>query len=320
MPRHMPRFAKSLTDLTFAGFLFCIAAAAAAATPRVETTIKPVHSLVAGVMAGVGTPNLLIQGTGSPHAYALRPSEARRLQEADIVFWVGPVLETFLSRPLAALARDARIIALIDSPGLTHLELRDAGTWTGASGSDHDHDHDHDHKPGGSDPHIWLDPANAAAMTKAIATALAAADPAQAARYHANARDQLARISRMQADLAARLAPLRQRPYFVFHDAYQYFEKRFGLHPAGAVTIAPDRAPGARRLVALRTQLRATGARCIFVEPQFTPRTATIIAEGTGARIAVLDPLGAALTPDADAYFTLMEKLGSNLAACLAAP
>ena len=171
----MPRFAKPLTDLTLAGFLFCIAGAAAAAAPRVETTIKPVHSLVAGVMTGMGTPNLLIQGTGSPHAYALRPSEARRLQEADVIFWVGPTLETFLTRPLTALARRARVVSLIDSPGLTRLETRNAGIWK--EETDHDHGHGHDEKPGASDPHVWLDPANAAAMTKAIATALAAADP-----------------------------------------------------------------------------------------------------------------------------------------------
>ncbi len=297
--------------------------AARAAAPRVETTIQPVHSLVAGVMAGIGTPGLLIQGAGSPHAYALRPSEARRLQDADVVFWVGPMLETFLSRPLGALTRRARLVALIETPGLARHSLRRGGAWSDGDGDgDGDaHDHGHDHqKDSGLDAHVWLDPRNAAAMTQTIADTLATVDPSRATRYRANAAGQIARIEQLERRLARALTPLQERPYIVFHDAYQYFEKRFGLRPAGAVTIAPDRPPGARRLTALRARIRATGARCIFIEPQFTPRTAAIIAEGTNARIAVLDPVGADIAPGENAWFTLMERLGDNLAGCLNRP
>jgi zinc transport system substrate-binding protein len=295
--------------------LLALSPAVRAAAPRVETTIQPVHSLVAGVMAGIATPGLLIRGGGSPHAHALRPSEARRLQDADVVFWIGPILETFLSRPLGSLAHRARRVALIDSHGLTRHPLRHGGAWDDNDGHDHGHE-----KEGGLDAHVWLDPRNAAVMTRTIADTLAAVDPSRAARYRANAANQIARIEQLERRLATALSSLREQPYIVFHDAYQYFEKRFGLRPAGAVTIAPDRPPGARRLSALRAHIRATGARCIFIEPQFTPRTAAIIIEGTKARIAVLDPVGADIAPGADAYFMLMERLGASLADCLGAP
>lgn len=313
----MSHCSHTLTRLSLAVAMFLAAIPAVRAAPRVETTIAPVHSLVAGVMAGIGTPELLIKGAGSAHAYALRPSEARRLQEADVVFWIGPMLETFLSRPLGALARRARVVALIETPGLTRHPLRHGGTWAATDDADHEHVHEDE---GGLDAHIWLDPRNAAAMTQAIADTLSMVDPTRTARYRANAAEQIARINRLERELAAHLVPLREKPYVVFHDAYQYFEKRFGLHPAGAVTIAPDRPPGARRLGALRSHIRATGARCIFVEPQFTPRTAAIIAEGTKARIAILDPVGADLMPGVDAYFKLMERLGASLAGCLNMP
>lgn len=311
----MPLHAFLLRFSLAAAILVAAIPAVGAAAPRVETTIQPVHSLVAGVMAGIGTPGLLIRGAGSPHAYALRPSEARRLQDADVVFWIGPMLETFLSRPLGSLARRARRVALIEAPGLTRHPLRHAGAW--AEGDSHDHGHE---KESGLDAHIWLDPRNAAAMTRAIADTLAKVDPPRAARYRANAAGQIARIERLEQRLAGALGALRGRPYIVFHDAYQYFEKRFALRPAGAVTIAPDRPPGARRLGALRAHIRSTGARCIFIEPQFTPRTAAIIIEGTKARIAVLDPVGADIAPGADAYFMLMERLGASLAGCLDRP
>jgi len=302
--------------------------ARAAEAPVVVASILPVHSLVAGVMDGVGTPHLLLPGGASPHAYALRPSDARRLAEARAVFWVGEALETFLERPLAALAGKARVVELLEAKGLFRLPLRSGGVWDshaedsdgrkGNEPDDHRPKDDHHHK--GADAHVWLDPANARAIVAVAAAALAEVDPPNAARYAANAEAMDARLRSLDTRLKNILQPVENKPYIVFHDAYQYLERRYGLGAAGAVTVSPGRSPGARRLIEVRTRIRAAKAACVFIEPQFEPRIAETVVEGTGARIAVLDPLGAALAPGKDAYFALMDGLASALVRCLAGP
>ena len=281
---------------------------------RVVASIKPVHALVAGVMAGAGEPMLLVSGGGSPHAYALRPSQARALERADVVFWIGEALETFLQKPLRALPRDARIVALHEAEGVVLL-------GTGETGDGRDHGQGHGRGEidrHGWDMHIWLDPINAKAMVSAIASALGEADPARAAVYVANADRLRARLDRLNAALAAELAPVAGRRYVVFHDAYRYFEKRYRLAPVGAITVNPARQPGARTLRAIREKIIALGATCVFSEPQFKPALIAAVVEGTPARPAVLDPLGADLEPGADAYFTLMRDLAISLKDCLA--
>ena len=280
-----------------AGLALCAASAVAgpAEVPRVVASVKPIHALVAGVMAGIGEPTLLVKGAGSPHAYALRPSDARALQDADVVFWVGPGLESFLARPLAALPRAARVVALAQVPGVVR---RDAA--------------------GAPDPHIWLDPVNALALVDRMVATLAAADPTHGARYRANGAALKDRIADLDADLARDLAPLRGRRYVVFHDAYGYFEARYGLADVGAIVANPERKPSARKLRRIRDRIRATGAGCVFAEPQFEPTLVQTVIAGTGARAAVLDPLGADLAPGEDAYFTLLRRLAAALKNCLA--
>lgn len=288
----------------------------AAAAPRVVASILPVHSLVAAVMEGVGAPDLLIPAAVSPHAYALRPADARALSGADAVFWIGSALETFLQKPLDSLAGDARVVALLDAPDLRRLETRPAAAWTGPpDGARHD-EADHDHA-GGINPHVWLDPRNAAAMVRWIAATLSDIDAANAQRYEANAAAALARLEALDRELATRLAPVAGRPYVVFHDAYQYLEARYGLTPVGAVTLQPDRPAGARHVRTLRAAIAESGAACAFREPQMAPPLLAAVVEGTTARVAVLDPLGTDLEPGPDAYFTLMRTLAETLAACL---
>jgi zinc transport system substrate-binding protein len=279
----------------------------------VVASIPPVHALVAGVMDGVGTPHLLIRGGATPHAGALRPSDARRLQDARAIFWIGEGLETYLTRPLASLTQRGQAMALMSTKGLRRHPFREGENWDKPA-DHHDHDHGGAHR---SDAHIWLDPQNAKILVQAMAEKLATVDPAHVARYTANAATLQTRIDSLDQSLTRLLTPLRGVPYIVFHDAYQYFERHFGLMPAGAIALSPTRKPGARHLQTIRARLRSTGARCVFVEPQFTPRLASIIIEGTGAKIATLDPLGATLTPGKDAYFTLMQNLGTALATCL---
>jgi zinc transport system substrate-binding protein len=206
------------------------------AAPDVVASIKPVHSLVAAVMAGVGEPVLIVRGAASPHTYALRPSDAGALETADIVFWTGHGLELFLGDALETLATEAKVVELARSPGIELLPLREGGAFEvhahesdDHDHADHDHDHDHEHEHDAGDMHFWLDPHNAALMVSQIATTLSEADPDNAATYAANAEIEIAALAALAGELAERLAPVRNKPFIVFHDAYQYFEARFGL-------------------------------------------------------------------------------------------
>lgn len=315
--------------------------------PRVLASIKPIHALLSSVMEGVGAPDLIVDGTGSPHTYSLRPSQAAAMQDADLVFWVGEELERFLEKPIEAIADDARIVTLMDTEGLQTLDFRDAEDFkVAADDHDHDHKHDHDdhdqaaksddhthdhaehghddhghddhaHDHGGSDPHIWLDPDNAKTLVAHMADVLSSADPAHADRYRANAAATLADIDGLSAEIGAMLAALEDRRFIVFHDGYQYFERRFGLQAAGTITIAADVMPGAARVSELQDMARDRGAVCIFSEPQFEPAIVATIAEGTQIRTNVLDPLGAGLEPGPDLYADLMRDMATSFRDCL---
>ncbi len=304
-----------------------VTAAVAAEVPRVVVSIKPLHALVSGVMSGVGSdgPALLIAGVRSPHSAALRPSELRLLARADLVFWVGKTLEPYLIKSLSSLSGRTSVLDVEAMEGVTLLPARRGGVWSGNAGGPKDG------TPGGAanqdragagaiDPHIWLDPANARAIVHAAAAALGAADPARRAAYAENARRMSARIDALDTDLRMRLAPVRTLPYAVFHDAYQYFERRYGLNTVGALAVSPERRPGARRVLEMRARMRDTGARCLFTEPQFAPALVATVLEGLDARAGVLDPLGIGLAPGADAYFDLMTGLAASLDDCLGSP
>lgn len=289
----------------------------ATAAPGVVASIKPVHSLVAGVMQGVGAPHLIVRGGASPHATSLKPSDAAALQDAAVVFWIGEDLEAFLAPALDSLAGAAAVVALAEAPGLTRLPYREGGPWDAHEEEEEHEHHDHDHE--GIDMHLWLDPDNARAMVAAIAEALAAADPENADAYRANAERLAARLDALAGEIESRLAPVKAVPFVVFHDAFQYFGRRFGLNTVGAVTVSPEQRPGAARLHEIQAKIAALGARCVFAEPQFEPRLAQVAVEGTDARTAILDPLGAGLADGPELYFELLRSNAASLEACLGA-
>jgi zinc transport system substrate-binding protein len=294
--------------------LFALAASPAAAQPRVVASILPVHSLVAGVMDGVATPVLVVHGAASPHTYALRPSDAKALNEGKVIFWVGEIYEGFLEKPLDALAKKAKVVELMDADGVKLLPAREGGAWEG-----HDHGHKgHAHAGKAEmDGHLFLDIDNAKAIVRAAVVALGEADGANKPRYAANGDKVIARLEALDGELRAALAPAKDRPFVVFHDAYQYVEQRYGLTGAGAITVSPERRPGARRLSDLRKKITALKAVCVFSEPQFEPALVRTVTEGTTAKTGVLDPLGADIPPGPDAYFTMMRRLAASLSGCL---
>jgi len=230
------------------------------------------------------------------------------------VFWIGSTLETSFTKPIAALVH-GKVVSLLAAPGMTVLPVRpsdslpdDAATGDDAHG---------DEAPGASDPHIWLDPENARAMTRSIAAALQAVDPAHAETYAANAAETDRKLAALDAELREKLEPIRGVPFIAYHDAYHYLERRYGLAAVAAVTLSPERAPGARRVRALREIIAARHVVCVFTEPEFEPAIVRTIAEGTAAKIATLDPEGAQIPPGPDFYFVLMRQVADQLRGCL---
>jgi zinc transport system substrate-binding protein len=277
------------------------------AAPKVVATIPPIHSLAAMVMEGQGFPQLLLSGGETPHSYSLRPSQSRMLADANIVIRVSDGLEGFLKKPLRALAGRATVIELDHVPGITTYRNRADG---------HDHDHDHENKRG-IDPHLWLSSANAIVIIGEIARVLSEADPENTPVYTGNAARASIRLRALRMEIDRMVVPIRKRPYFVFHDAWQYFEKEFGLRGGGAIAVSPERKPGARRLVDIRTRIRASGARCVFAEPQFPPALVKTVIRGTAAKLSTLDPLGSGLTRGSGLYPVLMRNMAKGIVFCL---
>lgn len=314
--------------------------AAQAEPPAVTTDIPPVHALVARVMEGIGEPSQILPPNASPHGYAMRPSEASLLDKADVVFWVGPELTPWLERAIDTLATDATSVALIDAPGTTRLDFREGATFEAhhhdddAHADDHDHaddhegeheadDHGHDHGEvdahdhHGVDPHAWLDPENAKVWLDKIAETLAEADPDDATAYRKNAEAGKAEIDVTVAEVNAELATVRGKPFVVFHDAYHYFENRFDVEAAGAVSLSDASKPGPARVQEIRDTIVSLDATCVFVEPQFNTNLIATLTEGTDARQGTLDPLGVDLAPGPELYPNLLHEIAGNMVACL---
>jgi zinc transport system substrate-binding protein len=282
-----------------------------AEAPKVVASFKPIHSLVASVMQGVGEPYLLVKGSASPHTYAMTPSDAAALQDAAAVFWIGHDMEAFLEKSVDALGSRSKAVALEDTPGLTRLPLREGGTFDAHEEEGGAHDH------GGTDPHIWLDPDNAKLMVREIEKTLREIDPANAAAYADNAAKSLAGLDALTKELSATLSPVKDKPFITFHDAFQYFEKRFGMQAAGSVTINPDIAPGAERIAALQAKVQELGAVCVFSEPNFEPKIMNVIMEGTSAKTARLDPEASGIPEGPGLYTQSLREIAENMVQCL---
>ena len=305
------------------------------AETKVIASIKPLHSLVSYVMDGVGTPDILVDGSSSPHTFQLKPSHATMLQEADIVFWIGEDLESFLETPLESIAANSRHITLMESDEIELLKFREKNIFGGHDdhddhgdehdehadehGDEHDehdeHDDHHDgHAHGEHDIHFWLDPEIAKTIVKIVTRELSELDPTNASTYKSNSAKALNEINQLISDAKSKIN--KDAKYVVFHDAYQYFEKRFGVEVIGALTVNPEVLPGAKQLAEIREVIEHENVNCLFSEPQFNPSIAETIAKDTGVKAAVIDPLGAELEPGKDLYFDLIGDIASSFESC----
>jgi len=290
---------------------------------NVVTTIKPLHSLISKVMEGLGEPSLIIEGSTSPHSFTLKPSHAKLLEEADLIFWVGEGMETFMEKPLMSIVKDAEVISFMEVNSINKLKFREENIFE--SHDDHDeedhddhdeedHDSHADHAHGEFDAHIWLDPMNAKEMIHEIAHELSHLDPSNKDKYNKNAESTLLDIDELINNIDQSIN--KDAQFVVFHDAYQYFENRFGITSAGALTLNTDALPGARQILDIQNLIKEKEVKCIFSEPQFNPKIIETIAKDTGIKTGIFDPLGSKLDADKNQYFTLIKNLRDNLKGC----
>ena len=297
---------------------------------KVVTSIKPIHSLASYIMDGVGSPGLIVDGYNSPHSFQLKPSHAKMLEQADIIFWIGEDLENFLEKPLATITKKAEKIELLEIKGIKKLKFRERNIFEEHEGHDdhgdhtkkeEDDDHGHDakkeehddhegHGHGEYDPHIWLDPINAKVILNEITEHLIEDDSKNTATYKSNLAKALAKIDKLIIDVITETNT--DLSYVVFHDAYQYYENRFNVNILGAMTVNPDVMPGAEQIHEIHEVIEHDNVSCILSEPQFNPDIIKSIAKDTNVKTGILDPLGANLKPGKNLYFDLIRNMSAS--------
>ena len=283
---------------------------------EVLTTIKPLGFIAAAITDGVSEPRVLLPTGASPHDFALRPSDIRSINEADLVVWVGPELEGFMAKPLA---KHPHVLTLTRVEGMPLFDYsKQAGHEEPADEEHEGHDHDghegHHHE--GVDPHIWLGPTQALVIARAMSETLSARDPGNAERYRANLLAFQAKVDAKDKVIAGQMKAVNQKGYFVFHEAYGYWERHYGMSSKGHFTVSPERRPGAKTLVEIRKALEEKQASCIYAEPQFSPAVIESVARNTGAKVLLLDEVGEQVPLGPDGYPQFMQQLADAFAQC----
>ena len=335
--KKLPLILSILSILSLASFITPVNA-----DVKVVASIKPLHSLASYLMDGVGKPDLIVEGYGSPHGFSMKPSHAKILQNADLIFWVGEDLEIFLEKPLSSIAKKAEKIELMEIKGLNVLKFRERNIFDKHDHDDHDDhgkkeddhdDHEHDdhdkkeehadhddhdghegHAHGEYDPHIWLDPMNAKVILNEMVEHLIENDAKNASKYKSNLKNVFKDIDKLTADVKADLS--KSTASIVFHDAYQYFEERFDINILGAFTVNTDVMPGAEQLSEIREIIEHDKVSCIFSEPQFNPDIINAVAKDMDIKTGILDPLGATLNPGKNLYFDLIRNMSDSFKGC----
>jgi len=341
---------RALTRIALATLLASTATSAFAEKLQVVTSIRPIHSLVEYISQSHADVSHLVPANASPHNYALKPSDAKKLQDADVIFWIDEHMETFLEKAIDTLPKNDISVTLAEQPGIIVFDNRELDLAADHHDDEHAHEehehdegheheedhehedeHDHDaeheahdghdehegHDHGEHDLHIWLDPENAKTIANVIAKTLGEKDPEHASLYIENAQKLSEELDILIAETATRLAPVKDKRFVTFHDAYQYYEKRFDIQNVGVVTLSPDIKPGAKRLKELKEALGENKIACVFSEPQFDAKLVSLAVEGTNVQSAELDPLGANLDAGASLYIELVNQLTDGIVGCL---
>jgi len=323
---------KTLTIISTIIFTLFAINSIAKAEVKVVTSIKPIHSLVSYVMDGVGKPDIIVDGYNSPHNFSLKPSHAKMIEKANLIIWVGEDLETFLDKPLKNISKEAVNVEIMDLKGIKKLKFREKNIFEDHDDHGHkEHGHDehkeHGHKEkkhddhgheehahGEHDPHVWLDPMNAKVILEEIENQLVKLDPNNASKYKANSKKAQSELDNLTKNIKKDLK--KDLRFVVFHDAYQYFENRFGIKVLGALTVNPDILPGAEQLSEIREVIEHEKVNCLFSEPQFNPAIIKSIAKDTKVKTGVLDPLGATLDKGKSMYIKLLSNMYSSFKGC----
>ena len=307
---------KYLTGMVIAG-LALVAPMYTAAAKDVVVTIKPLHSLVSGVVGNTGKTHLIVSGNQSPHGFKFKPSQMKLLNNANIIFYIGDTFETFMERAFDSIPGNVVKVPVAEKARLKLLPYREGGAWEEDKHEGHDHSgHEGHHDEGGGDMHVWLDPTNAIQMIKAITRQLSDVYPENRDIYKANARSYVKKIMALDSELSASLSSSKEAPFIVFHDAYQYFEKHYGLNGVGSITFDPHDFPSPKRLKEIRSKLNETSAACVFSEPQFSDRLVRTVIKGTSAKTALIDPLGSSIEDGPELYITLLKNMADSFKSC----
>ena len=342
---------NNMHKLTISLFFFIFALNSSVnADVKVVASIKPIHSLVSYVMDGVSKPDVIVDGYNSPHGFSLKPSHAKMIENADLIIWVGEDLEAFLEKPLDTIAKKAVNIEVMDLKGIKKLKFREKNIFEGHDDHGHDEHKEHGHKEdkhddhghkedkhdehkehghkedkhddhgheghahGEHDPHVWLDPMNAKVIVKEVTKQLVKLDPENGSKYKANSKKAIADLDALTKSIKKDLK--KDLRFVVFHDAYQYFENRFGIQVLGALTVNTDVMPGAEQLAEIREVIGHEKVNCLFSEPQFNPSIIKSIAKDTKVETGVLDPLGATLDKGKGMYQKLLKDMSSSFKGC----
>ena len=282
----------------------------------IVVTIKPLHSLVTGVVGNTAKTHLMVSGNQSPHGFKFKPSQVKLLNNSAVVFYIGDTFETFMEKAFDNIPSNVVKVPVAEKARLKLLPYREGGAWEEDKHEGHDHGHEGHHDEGDGDMHVWLDPDNAIKMIKAITRELSKVYPENRDIYKANARSYVQKIIALDSELSAALSNSKEFPFIVFHDAYQYFEKHYGLNGVGSITFDPHDFPSPKRLKEIRSKLNATSAACVFSEPQFSDRLVRTVIKGTSAKTALIDPLGSNIKAGPNLYFELLSEMAGSFKRC----
>ena len=294
--------------------LFLSNQAMAQNSTNVVVSIKPLHSLVSAVVGNSKNVSLLIGGNISPHNFALKPSHAKLLNNSPVFFYIDDQFESALKKMVKGLPESTKVIEVSKFKNLKLLSVREGVNW---EEDGHDH-HDHGHGHGSYDIHFWLDPNNAIQIIKGVTRELSKIYPENINTYKKNAKEAIKKIQLTDSSIKSMIEPIKDKPYIVFHDAYQYFEKAYGMNAIGSILLDPEISPSPQRIIKIRSKINSLGAKCVFKEPQFRAQIINTVIEASDVKVGILDPLGADLEPGMNMYVDLLENISNNLLSCLA--